>query len=323
MKPGFTLIELTIGILLSGIIATALYNAFYVTHRVVDSSDNFIMTDFSSALLNNQLDKDFAGLFVPEEPDLIKTAADKKKVEENKEEPKKEKATTEENPPKPIEKVFYSTQNADGSLNTLTFITNNPVKIYEKAKNVSPKPHIVRVVYRLVAHEDNPKVMSLLRQESPELDFNAFDLKSSKQIRAYSLVDNIKNIKIEYTYPLQKEEQPQKKPAPKPGAQGPEKETKEEKPKPEYKTVTVWDVESKKEEHNEQPKIPQFIRVICELWDNQNIREFPYTFDYEIITFVANIKSKKPRKQPELKGPEKAEPNKPTTPPAPPQPTTT
>jgi prepilin-type N-terminal cleavage/methylation domain-containing protein len=290
MKSGFTLIELSIGLLLSGIIATALYNSFFVTHRVVDIAENFITTDFRAALIENQFGKDLEGVFVPEEPDLAKTSTQEKGKETQE---KKEPAKPEEKPAQPLEKIFYSINGPEDTLNLLTFITNNPVKIYEKATNVKPKSRIVRVVYRLVPQTDNPKAFNLMRQESNDLDFKAFDLKAAKPIRAYELAQGIKNIKLEYTFPLQKEAPATTKPPP---ATNKEKPQKEEKPKPEYKTVKDWDLESKKDETKEQPKIPQFITITCELWDNQLQRDYMFKFEYEIPTFAASIMPKKAKK---------------------------
>lgn len=214
MKSGFTLIELSIGLLLSGIIATALYNGFFVTNRVVDIADNFIVADFRSALVENQLGKDLEGAFVPEESELSKTTTTQKETTEKKENKTiktKETTVLEEKTIKPLEKVFYSSNGPEDSLRVLTFITNNPVKVYEKATNVKPKPRIVRVVYRLTPQENNPKSFSLIRQESSDLEFKAFEPNSAKPIRGYELASGIKNIKIEYTFPVQKEERKKRK----------------------------------------------------------------------------------------------------------------
>lgn len=302
MKSGFTLIELSIGLLLSGIIATALYNGFFVTHRVVDISDNFITTDFRSALIENQFGKDLEGVFVPEDPELSKTTTTQKEVTEKKEsttKTTKETKVVEEKTIKPLEKVFYSINGAQDSLSVLTFITNNPVKVYEKATNVKPKSRIVRVAYRLQPEENNPKAFSLIRQESSELDFKAFDPKSAKPIRGYELASGIKNIKLDYIFPVQKEQPTEQSKGSAPAEKSkaaPQK--KEEKPKPEYKTVKDWDLESKKDTTQEQTKIPQFITITCELWDTKQQRESSFTFKYEIPTFAYNILPKKPKKSP-------------------------
>ncbi len=288
MKPGFTLIELSIGILLSGIIATVLYNSFFITHRIVDIADNFIQTDFRAAIISNQFEKDLDGALIPIQPDLTKTATPAKTTTQP-----AAKEAAQAPPPKPIEHIFYSTNNAEGSLEMLTFLTNNPVKIYEKAKNAKAKPRFVRVVYRLIPQQvpqqgKEQKSYTLLRQESNELELKAFDLKSAKPIRAYELATNIKNMKIEYSFPVQKEQaqQPAKAPTPPTIATPEKKESKEEKPKPEFKTVYSWDVESQKAP-KEQPKTPQFVTVSLELWNNQQQQEKSFTFNYEIPTFLA------------------------------------
>ncbi len=312
MKAGFTLIELTIGLFLSAIIGSALYSSFFVTNRVVDSADNFITFDTRSVLIENQLEKDLAGAFVPDESELVKkvTKKDGKKSENQQEEQPKEKTkTVEEKPMKPIEKIFYSTNGADGRLDVLTFITNNPVKIYERAKNVKAKPRIARIVYRLVPQDGESTAFTLLRQESSELDFTAYDLKNPKAVRGYELATGIKTIKVEYTYPVQKQPEAQEKEK-KSVAQSKQPEGQKEKPpKPEYKIVATWDVETKKDEQQrEQPKIPQFITVVCELWDTKQEREQTFTFNYELLTFLANTMPKKAKKiaMPKTQEPETA-----------------
>lgn len=282
MKSGFTLIEFIIGILLFSIIGTALYNSFFVTNRVVIIADTFISKDFRSALLENQFGKDLEGAFIPEEPEQAQQApAPAKKEEQTKANaPKKETQpkAAESKPPQPFEKTFYSINGAGESLSILSFISNNPVKTYEKATN--PEPRIVRIVYRLVPQEKDSKMFTLMRQESTELDFKAFALNAPKPIRAYELANDIKNIKIEYVFPVQKQSQE--------GGQSQEK--------PDYKTVKDWDLETNKEAHKEQPKIPQFITITCELWDAQQQHESSFVFNYEIQTFAAAVIPKKSKK---------------------------
>ncbi len=299
MKKGFTLIELSIGLFLSSLIGTALYNAFFVTNRVVSIADNFITIDLRAALVENQFEKDFAGIFIPDETDLTQTPTPKKPAEskETTKQPEQKKED-EQKKRKPTEKIFYAENGAEDALQLLTFITNNPIKVYEKAVNVKPKSRIVRVVYRLIPDEENPKSLSLVRQESQELDFKAYDPKAAKPIRGFELASGVKSIKCEYTYPVKKEEK-----------QEASKETKnkeQEKPKPEYKTVKNWDVETKKEEQQEQPKIPEFIQCTCEFWDNKQ-REESFVFNFQITTFVAQTMAKKQKKL-GVKPPEKKPP---------------
>lgn len=294
MKSGFTLIELSIGILLSGIIITVLYNSFFITHRIVDIADNFIQTDFRAAIISNQLEKDLDSVLIPLPPDVSKTGTQQKTANPT---GKKEEVAPEKQP-KPIEHVFYSTNNPEGGLEILTFLTNNPVKVYEKAKNAKAKPRFVRVVYRLVAQQAKEhKSYTLLRQESNELELKAFDLLAAKPIRAYELATNIKNVTIEYMFPVQKKQAQQPAKATPTAATSKEKKTKSEKPKPEFKTVNVWDIESQKTPQ-EQPKIPQFITVSLELWNNQHQQEYKFTFKYEIPTFAALMQPPKQSKAP-------------------------
>ena len=224
MKAGFTLIELVLAFAFSSILLTLLFTSFNQINRTVVTTEDLIEMNTRLNLFQNQFQKDISGAFVPVQglPEK-KEEAPKNDIEQKKEKPptptkdKKEK-------PKPLKEVFYSANKSD-QLNELTFISNNPVRVYEYAKNTPPKPRIVRVVYRLIADKDKKGSYKLMRQEGTQLDFASYKPNASKPIRAFELVENIKSFNIEYQAPIPKKEEKKDEKAAQP-TQAKEKEKK-------------------------------------------------------------------------------------------------
>jgi prepilin-type N-terminal cleavage/methylation domain-containing protein len=259
---GFTLMELVIGLVLSGIIAAAVYNIFFVVNRTVDVAEPYIENDMRISLIYNRLKKDLDGFFIPTQAETKQTStaggqqAEKQKPAE-----------------KPIDRLFYST-NKDNRLNELSFITDNPLLVYYDPTKGTPKSAVVRVVYRLKPMGDNN--FSLMRQESSNLDMAAFDPKSTKPIREYELANNIKNISMEYAFPVQEKQ----------GTKSTEK-----KQPPKYETRTEWLFEewTKKEKASAVPRVPQLVTMKLVLWNEQHNRESEFIFKFEIPTFTTSL----------------------------------
>lgn len=251
-KPGVTLIELVLGIALSSIIITLLYNLFLVTTRGIDIAEPFLENDLRSALIYRQLQKELDGVFIPFQAEALQTDSAQKKGEG----PKPQSAE------KPIDKVFYSI-NKDNSLAVLSFITNNPIRTYYDPSKGTPKPAIVRVVYRLKPTEKNG--FALIRQESPLLAFDDFAPEGPKQIRGYELANNIKNISMEYTFPV------------------PEKKENAVR----YEKRNEWRFEEWKQKEQEKapPKTPKYATMTLTLWDQEHRQESIIVFNFEIPTF--------------------------------------
>lgn len=264
MKSGFTLLELVIGLLLSSMIAIVLYTSFFSINRSVQSVENLIDQDLRITLMHNQLERDISGIFVP--------FAGKLSEQMQKTEKELKATDTTAIPIKPIDNVFMS-QNQQQSLSLLTFITNNPMRIYEYAQNATVKPFVARVVYKLVPERGTPS-FTLIRQESNELDLVTFE--KAGVIRSYELISHIKQIKTEFSYSLVE------KPKEQPKTPAKEKQ-KEEKPKPEYITVSEWVEKSKADK--KRPLVPQFITFDIRFWNNDYSRETPLVLRYEIPTY--------------------------------------
>ncbi len=271
MKSGAILLEVLIASAVSAILATILLAAFHQTNRSLGIADDFIDIYAQVAVVHKQLEQDISGAMIPFEPPKEEKKAETKKTLVAKKEEKKIK---------PITKIFYGV-NKDKNLDLLTFITNNPLRIYWGEQAGKPKPHIVRVVYRLKKQKGQP-AFTLTRQESENLDFKAFDSNASKPIKAYELSKNIKELSISYTAEIKKE-------------------NKDKKAEKKYKIFSQWDQEKQdeKEQKENLRKVPHGVEIKLVLWDDQQKIDHEFTFNIPIIPDVEPIKAvkKEPKKE--------------------------
>jgi type II secretory pathway component PulJ len=293
MKSGFMLIELIIATLIASMVAGVLLAALFQSTRVQTSVDNVIDLSVRVGVVANQLEKDLIGCFVPKQASLITSSSaeaskDGKKEQTEEFSPESDK----KNKPKPIEKIFYST-NKNGQLDALTFITNNPLAVYVGKDVGVVKPKVVRVQYSLKPENEKKDSFALFRQESIELD-----LENYKNITPYEVIGGIKKCTITFTAKIKK--QPAEAPAAADSANAPKKA---ENPKIsyEYKTLNEWVSEQKKEDNKEKsefPRIPYQVEMKLVLWDKQEKKDKEFTIVCEIPTDFSPIKNKKESEKP-------------------------
>ncbi len=259
MKAGFTLIELIASLALTGMLMSLLFSSFFLTNRSISIAEPLIEADVRCALIHNQLVKELEGVFIPVQAELKKTGSSVVA------------SSLEKNQPKPLDKIFYST-NKNNRLEILSFITNNPLKIYYDEKSGTPKPAVVRVVYRLIETKD--KNYTLLRQESSTLEFEAFEVKASKPIRSYEVANNIKNITMEYAFG--KKSDAKKESIDQTASGGGE-----------IVRTSEWHFDEwrKKDPKTSMPRVPQFVTMKMVLWDAQLVHENIFDIMIEIPTF--------------------------------------
>src|SRR5579872_2246059 len=157
-RSGFMLIELLVALLISSILGALLFNAFIQTNRSMRTVDAITNLSSRSTTVRYVMERDLAGAFIP-----VEGLKKKKKAEQAPKlpvpaQPQAPKLAPEKKERKPITHIFYGT-NKDGMLDTLTFITNNPLR-----SNVT----IARVVYRLKPEQGADKrkpSYALFRQE--------------------------------------------------------------------------------------------------------------------------------------------------------------
>jgi prepilin-type N-terminal cleavage/methylation domain-containing protein len=263
-RCGFSLIELVVAIAIAGLIMTALFQSYFVLNRVAGFLDNVIDRDLRISIIQNQLEKDLTGVFIPVQ--ALKQPEPKKEVQEKKEAEKQE-ASTESKPqekPKKLERVFIGNAK-DKNMTVLSFITDNPVLVYEKDKGITPKPRIVRVAYRLTEDKQQKNSFILTRQESNNLLFDAFEQKSAQQIKSFEVARLIKSIHVEY---LQRDEK-----------------QKEDAKKIEFKTYTQWPKPEEQGAKDEQkdPQMPDFVKIEILLFDEKMQGEKTYNFMYQLF----------------------------------------
>lgn len=289
---GFSLVELLVATMIASILGTLLFTAFYQINKFVPAIDNRTTIIEKAALVNAQLEKDFAGIIVPNEfydrqtKSKEKSTTGKKDDIAKKDDEAKKKEAADQNEDKdqkkkkPLEKIFYSVTK-NGMLDTLSFITTSSLQVYWGPKSGSAKPRIVRVLYTLkedAATKDGKKTYSLIRKESPKLEYEEVD----KSLE-YVLADGIRSLKMDYTAVLIEPEK--KQPA---QAQAQEQVVVKEKPQLEIKQLEEWkekpesSEDSKDENKKKMPLTPQVISMDISFWDVTRKRSFPFVFTYKI-----------------------------------------
>ncbi len=170
-------------------------------------------------------------------------------------------------------------------MNQLSFITTNPLQVYWTAKTGSAKPRIARVLYALKEEKGMPKSYSLIRRESPNLEFDPIAKGGKEGPQEYVLAEGIKSLTAEYTYYVPEKKEEKKKTAEqteKPAqAETPKKEAK----KKEVKKAAEWmpaQGEREKEEQPQLPLAPQLIELKISLWDTQKKRSTPFSFKIRV-----------------------------------------
>lgn len=158
LKKGFGLIELVIAMAISTVISVILFSSFWQIQRNIKKSDSIIELDRTIAVLQNQLEKDTAAIFIPEQS-----------YEEK------------------LERVFYSV-NENDNVKEFTFITTNSLQVYN-----SLTPKIVRVTYQLKENKVNKNSFVLYRRESNNLVYGA-----EKDAVEYEIASDIKKLSLEF-----------------------------------------------------------------------------------------------------------------------------
>jgi prepilin-type N-terminal cleavage/methylation domain-containing protein len=330
---GFTLLEVMIATAIASVLSVSLFVALRQTMGFQRATDTIVDAYAKAAIIQNQMERDFMGFFVPIQAyDLASTATPapgatpKKKIEQ-------------------IDRIFFAPRGKE-QFQLLSFITTNAMQVYWGKTVGESKPLVARVVYRLVEQKPAEKeagepTYTLQRQESYHLDFALFEGSPEKQkIRAYDIVSDIKEMKVTYiarVYPSQDSGQVKdgkgsdkskdtKSSSEKsePSSVRPEraKGTDEKKlPSWTYKEFSEWDWSPKKAkpakpgekektaESSDQKKgeqvsrVPFYIKVNLVLWDAAHQREMPFEFVFARKPFEAEELEKDELEKPKKSGP--------------------
>ncbi len=248
MKRGFVLLEVLISSLIAALLSTGLLTTIFQMSRLQETINTITSVYGRVAILQNQLERDVMGAFIPTQVDLIQTTTEKRAQQA-----------------KPLEKIFYGTMK-DGKLDLLTFITTNPMQIYFGIKKTKLKPRVARVVYRLVPDERRKNSYVLMRQEGTRrLAFDAYTRDAEGDLRSYVMLDGIQRLEVQYGVVEQKTEDDEKKSV-----------------KRVYKKQKSWDSKPKQDEKQKQklpPRLPNYIELQVALWDSvyKSSRQFVLT----------------------------------------------
>src|SRR5579872_2112019 len=255
-NPGFSLLELLIGLLISSMILSGLF----LTLNQVGFAENSItsITDAhqKAAILFNHLERDIMGAFIPEQIDPIKRQDNDKK----------------DITAKPLEKIFWGKSHDDKNLELFTCISNNPLEVYLGAKNTKPKTRVARIVYRLEAQKGLKDSFTLTRQEGADLSLEKYKKPTGKQPAGkhknpiYDMIDHIASLSISYLAP------------------DPKKEKDEDKDKKKYLKTKSWNSEVKQEKTGKvEYKLPEFVEIELVLWDTGHEKKFEFSYIIPIM----------------------------------------
>ncbi len=242
MKTGFVLIELLLGFLIAAILSSGLLMTIFQINDLQQTVSTITSIYGRMAILQNQLERDVMGAFIPAQVEMIQTTTVKKDQR------------------KPLSRVFYGTSKGGGQLDVLSFITSNSLEIFFGVKDVKLKPRVARVVYRLVPDERRKGSYILMRQEgTSSLVFDAYKEDARGEFRAYPMIDGIQELSIQYVAIEQQKPGEDKKPV-----------------KPVYKKSSKWESEQKQETAAKLPqqqkkapiKIPNQLQIKISLWDS-------------------------------------------------------
>lgn len=283
MRRGSMVLELVIGMMISAIIALILFQSLSQSNGILSRVVGVSGVERRVAIIQQQFETDFMGIFSPHISESTEEDEEKGDGKEKKEKPKEQKK------PEAQEdngfKTFTFESDDRGLVKILSFITTNPLGVYQQ-----PSARAVRVAYRVVADTENQGKFMLLRQESEELSLKKFEAATNKgtiqngqkPIRSYEIARDIESIKFEFLVEKKENKQAQKGQGVAHGAAQPpkdEKKKEEEKPR-EFMSLDIWKKLSEEEKKKyETPEIPAFCSLKIFLNDEKKrTRSFDFLF---------------------------------------------
>ncbi|MFC1843131.1 type II secretion system protein J [Candidatus Dependentiae bacterium] len=304
VKSGYILLELLIASAISAFVLGALFTSFNQANMALQTMDTISSIDMRILLLNNQLEKDISGAFVPFErkKQPLDTTSKKTSTKDDKGKQKSSTDKAKSDKPKekfkdvPLKKGFLS-KNKGENIELLTFITTNPIKAFANQKEgIKAKPRIARVKYTLVPEKERARgkqkrSFKLLRQEDFSIGFADFE---KKKPRSYVLIKNIKKMSVLYTVVLRQAPADAKAMAGRQDERGGkdkgQKVSPDEQGKVEYKKFKKWGEDEIKKTKKNKPDLCTFK---VELWDDlrRTSREF------ELKIYIVQVQQGKDKKE--------------------------
>lgn len=260
MKPGITLIEVALSILLGSLVASALFMSFSQLQLATRITDSFVEVDTHSTIMMHHMSRDIATACFPEH--AFKNT--KKMSNEAQDDSKKEEKSGEDTQEKDSQSLdidtVFTVKHVQKNIDTITCVTSTPLAVYDTIK-----PALARIVYRLVPDKEREGTFRLMRQESQNLDRAAFDKKGAEEIRAYEIARSIKSCSCTCTLLEYAQDNEQKKVI--------KKETSD------------WVYAAQKATEQKMPILPYALTVRTVFLDNHSDREWSSEFVIPIGAF--------------------------------------
>ena len=212
-QPGFSLLEIVIGIAISSILMTAaltIYNQIGKSATIIQKITTY---DTKMMILHDRLGKDLAGFshrwFAQNLYEELKKAKEKapKKTETTEAEPKKPESKKPDTKQKK-EVIFFAHSTPEG-FDYLSFLTTGALQIYGEASS-----NLVRVVYKLVPEKNtktDQKTFRFMRKQDSNAaaDLNKETIKEGK---FYEIASGISKLSVEYGFTIPSLEEQAKNP---------------------------------------------------------------------------------------------------------------
>lgn len=246
LKPGFSIIELVIGIMISSVLITISLTIYNQINKSCNKIQNITSQDLSMMILQKRMSDDLLGLcplwFTQED---IKQSTQPKNIAPNTD-------STKNN------NYFYA-QTTDEQLDFMTFVSTNTLQAYPE-----PEHYIARIVYVLKKDLQKENFFTLQRKEETQIS-QEFNIEKIKEGKFYTIVENIKKCKLEYGFIEKPEDQKE---------QNVSKEWK-------FKWVQQWSEQQNKEKKDQKekaPNLPDIIRITITLQEFTYQAETIHTF---------------------------------------------
>lgn len=191
-KPGFSIIEVVIGLMISSILLTVSLTVYNQISKSCTKIQNTTSQDLAIMILQKRMSDDLLGLCP-----LWFTGNDIKTIINTKNNEQKNQSIQENN-------YFYAlTKNEQ--LDLMTFVSSNTLQTYPE-----PEHYIARIVYILKEDQNKENFFILQRKEESQIS-NEFDVEKIRDGKFYTVIDHIKKCKLEYGFMPTKNEVNQKK----------------------------------------------------------------------------------------------------------------
>ncbi len=268
IKPGFTIIEFVIGIMISSILLTASLTIYNQISKSSIKIQNITSQDLAIRILQKRISDDLMGLC----PVWFK--------KEDLKDSKQAKNNDQQLPNIKNNNYFYAQTNNE-QLDFMTFISCNTLQAYP-----TPEHQIARVVYILKKDDDKENFFKLQRKEETQIS-NEFNIEKIKEGKFYTVIENIKKCVVEYGFIEKTDSQKEKIP------------DKEQQ----IKWVKQWttkqqDEKEKKEKEQKDSSVnmPDIIKINITLQELINKPESEHIF-YSILPQSKNVSIKSLAKQ--------------------------